>query len=204
MVGLLAAMALGAMAQVRDAFGGVLPVTDPAMKKCLNGEWHLKVVEGIIDDTAVPTVDATWGKIPVPGCWEVYGFSKPSYDRALPLTGYYRTTFDLPEEWRGMRICIRFDGVLYGYDLWVNGRQAGKWRSAYNSAVFDITDCIRWKADRQELAMKVGETQVITPTVVPEGEKATFIFKAELPVWEEWASSTIMANRFPAVSLTSS
>lgn len=155
MVGLLAAMALGAMAQVRDAFGGVLPVTDPAMKKCLNGEWHLKVVEGIIDDAAVPTVDATWGKIPVPGCWEVYGFSKPSYDRALPLTGYYRTTFDLPEEWRGMRICIRFDGVLYGYDLWVNGRQAGEWRSAYNSAVFDITDFIRWKADRQELAMKV-------------------------------------------------
>lgn len=30
---------------------------------------------------------------------------------------------------------------------------------------------------QKELTMKVGETQVITPTVEPEGEKATFIFK---------------------------
>lgn len=32
---------------------------------------------------------------------------------------------------------------------------------------------------QKELTMKVGETQVITPTVEPEGEKATFIFKSQ-------------------------
>lgn len=32
---------------------------------------------------------------------------------------------------------------------------------------------------QKELTMKVGETQVITPTVEPEGEKATFIFKPQ-------------------------
>ena len=31
----------GMKAQVNDAFQGVLPVTDPMMKKSLNGEWQL-------------------------------------------------------------------------------------------------------------------------------------------------------------------
>lgn len=146
---------LSAVAQVADAFQGILPVTDSAMKRSLNGEWHLKVVEGITDDTSVPPTDQTWGKIPVPGCWEAYGYCKPSYDKANPLTGYYRTAFTIPAEWRGQRIVVRFDGVLYGYDLWVNGKAAGSWRSGYNTALFDITPYIDRRADRQELALRV-------------------------------------------------
>ena len=125
----------GVSAQVVDAFQGVLPVTDPAMKKSLNGEWSIKVVEGITDDTTVPAADTSWGVIPVPGCWEAYGFCKPRYDSPNPLTGYYRTSFTIPTEWKGMRTMLRFDGVLYGYDLWVNGKAVGSWRSGYNSAM---------------------------------------------------------------------
>ena len=141
--------------QVRDAFANVLPVTDTGMMKSLNGEWQLKVVEGIADGQTVPPADDTWRTIPVPGCWETYGFCNPSYDKALPLTGYYRTSFSLPERWKGQRIIIRFDGVLYGYDLWVNGKAAGTWRSGYNTAMFDITPYINKKSSSQELSMKV-------------------------------------------------
>ena len=140
-------------AQVIDAFQGVLPVTDPQMMKSLNGEWHLKVVEGITDDLSVPITDDTWRMIPVPGCWEAYGFCKPKYDSPNPLTGYYHTTFRVPDQWKDMRIVLRFDGVLYGYDLWINGKQAGSWRSGYNTALFDITDYL--KSGTQELAMRV-------------------------------------------------
>ena len=149
-----AVFALGLSAQVADAFQGVLPVTDPAMKCTLNGEWSLKVVDGITDDAAVPETDATWGKIPVPGCWEAYGFCKPSYDSAKPMTGYYRTAFTVPAAWRGQRIAIRFDGVLYGYDLWINGKEVGSWRSGYNTAIFDITDYLKGQG-KQQLAMRV-------------------------------------------------
>ena len=144
---------LVASAQLRDAFQGILPVTDPQMKRSLNGEWSLKVIDGITDDTTVPTEDSTWGKIPVPGCWEQYGFCKPKYDSPNPLTGYYRMTFTVPQEWRGQRIVLRFDGVLYGYDLWINGKAVGSWRSGYNTALFDITDYLQ--AGKQELAMRV-------------------------------------------------
>ena len=157
----------GIKAQVRDAFSGILPVTDPQMKRSLNGQWLLKMVTtgsmgvsptdspALSHAEGVPMPDETWRPIPVPGCWETYGFSNPSYDKALPLTGYYRTMFTVPEAWKGMRIVIRFDGVLYGYDLWVNGKAAGNWRSGYNTAMFDITDCLNTKAERQELALRV-------------------------------------------------
>ena len=57
------ALAVGVQAQVRDAFQGILPVTDPAMKRSLNGEWHLKVTEGIDDSGAVRRQESD-GKIP--------------------------------------------------------------------------------------------------------------------------------------------
>ena len=54
--------------------------------------------------------------------------------------------------WLGV---LRFDGVLYGYDLWINGKAAGSWRSGYNTALFDITSFINKKQKTQELAMRV-------------------------------------------------
>ena len=142
-------------AQVVDAFGGILPVTDKQMMRSLNGAWKLKVVEGIKDDSSVPQDDSSWGTIPVPGCWEAYGFCKPTYDKTDPLTGYYRTAFEVPQEWKGQRIVLRFDGVLYGYDLWINGKKTGSWRSGYNTALFDITPFLNKKTAKQELAMRV-------------------------------------------------
>ena len=141
--------------QADDAFHGILPVTDRTMMRSLNGEWALKVIEGTADTDEVPAQDGSWGKIPVPGCWEAYGYCKPSYDKANPLTGYYRTTFSVPTEWKGKRIVLRLDGVLYGYDLWINGKKAGSWRSGYNTALFDITTYINKKRGSQELAMRV-------------------------------------------------
>ena len=49
---------LGVEAQVVDAFQGILPVTDPQMKLSLNGEWSLKVVDGITDNTTVHGVES--------------------------------------------------------------------------------------------------------------------------------------------------
>ena len=146
---------VAAIAQVKDCFNHILPVTDPAMTRILNGEWNLKVIKGIANDTGVPPRDDTWGTIPVPGCWEVHGFCQPKYNSPDSLTGYYRTTFSVPKQWKGMRIALRLDGVLYGYELWINGRKAGEWHSAYNTAIFDITDFLSKKQEPQQLAMRV-------------------------------------------------
>ena len=162
------ALAMTLSAQVPDAFHGILPVTDAAMKKSLNGEWNIKVereivvcAEGVLHQP-IPTLDDSWSKIPVPGCWEAYGLCPPKYDSAAPLTGFYRTTFTIPEAWKDQRIVLRMDGVLYGYDLWINDHYVDSWFSGYNTALFDITDYLvapkkkgkGWDAP-QQLAMRV-------------------------------------------------
>ena len=148
----------GFSAQTGDAFKGVWPVNDKALIKSLNGEWQLKVVKGVTDDKTVPAADDTWGKIPVPGCWEAYGFCEPKYDYPDSLTGYYRNSFTVPAEWKGQQIIIRLDGVLRGYDLWLNGQYVGSWKSGYNTCQFDLTPYLTKKAfkgEAQQLAMRV-------------------------------------------------
>ena len=121
----LIALTIGMQAEIDTAFKGIWPVTDKSLIKSLNGEWQLKVIKGVSDEKAVPAADASWGTIPVPGCWETYGFCKPKYDFPDSLTGYYRTSFMLPKEWKGQQVIIRLDGVLRGYDLWLNDQYVG-------------------------------------------------------------------------------
>ena len=155
---LLGLVSLTATAQPSDAFKGIWPVTDKAVMKSLNGEWQLKVVNGVTDDKTVPAADATWGTIPVPGCWEQYGFCEPRYSFPDSLTGYYRTAFTLPQEWKGQHVIIRLDGVLRGYDLWLNDHLVGSWEQAYNTCLFDLTPYLSKKAfqgEAQQLSMRV-------------------------------------------------
>ncbi len=151
-------LCMTAWAQVGDAFKGIWPVTDKALMKSLNGEWQLKVINSIDSNKAVPQADDSWGRIPVPGCWEAYSFCKPSYSFPDSLTGYYRTTFTVPQEWKGQQVVIRFDGVLRGYDLWLNDQLVGSWEQAYNTCLFDLTPYLTKKAfkgEPQQLSMRV-------------------------------------------------
>ena len=143
---------------VGNAFKGIWPVTDKAVMKSLNGEWQLKVVKGIDDNRTVPAADDSWGTIPVPGCWEAYGFCVPRYSFPDSLTGYYRTAFTLPREWKGQQVVLRLDGVLRGYDLWLNDQLVGSWEQAYNTCLFDLTPYLTKNAFRggqQQLSMRV-------------------------------------------------
>ena len=164
----LGVTALTAEATVGDAFKGVWPVTDRAMMKSLNGEWQLKVVKGIDNNQQVPPADDSWGRIPVPGCWESYHidsttgeehrFCEPTYSFPDSLTGYYRTEFTIPKAWKGQQVFIRLDGVLRGYDLWLNDQLVGSWESGYNTCLFDLTPYLTkraFKGEPQQLALRV-------------------------------------------------
>lgn len=152
---LLVAMAfmLTGHAEVYDAFKGIMPVTDKAVMKSLNGTWDLKVVKGIDGKKEVPAKDKTWGRIPVPGNWEQYGYCTPRYSFPDSLTGYYRTEFEVPQQWQGKRVVLRMDGVLRGYDLWINDQYVGFWEQCYNTCLWDITPYL--KQGKQQLAMRI-------------------------------------------------
>ncbi|HVZ63648.1 MAG TPA: glycoside hydrolase family 2 TIM barrel-domain containing protein [Lacunisphaera sp.] len=140
----------GGFAQSRE----VVPVRSGPLALSLNGAWQFKYVAGgelgpdvLFSD---PDLGSTrdWPQIAVPGNWELQGFAQPRYGLALAEgNGLYRRTFRVPPAWRGQRIFLHFDGVLYGFDAWVNGTKVGSWASGYNPAAFDITDAINPLSD---------------------------------------------------------
>ncbi|HJQ32048.1 MAG TPA: glycoside hydrolase family 2 TIM barrel-domain containing protein [Pyrinomonadaceae bacterium] len=129
----------------------VYPARAEGFTASLNGEWSFKYTPaldaGADERFHAPDFDASaWKTIRVPSNWELQGFAEPHY--ALELKdglGLYRRTFRVPAAWLGgRRVCLRFEGVAFGFEAWVNGVKVGaSSASAYNPHTFDITDALQ-------------------------------------------------------------
>ncbi len=139
----------------------VLPVQAADGAQSLNGDWKFKYLPS--SDVAAdgdffqPSFDvAAWKKIAVPSHWELQGFAEPGYeDDVKEGTGLYRRSFRVPKPWQGQRVFLKFDGVLYGFTAYVNGKPIGEWASSYNPATFDITDALLPGKAENVLAVRV-------------------------------------------------
>lgn len=152
----IAAWAVSANAQPVD----VLPVRLKDGARSLNGEWSFKYIPaldaGVDEGFYAPGFDATaWKKTPVPSHWELHGFTEPQYnDDVKEGLGLYRRSFSVPKQWSGQRVFLKFDGVLYGFTAYVNGKSVGEFNSSFNTSTFDITDALSGK-EENELAVRV-------------------------------------------------
>ncbi len=154
---LFLAAILGLHAQPVD----VLPVSVADGARSLNGAWSFKYIPaldaGADEAFTAPGFDATaWKTIAVPGHWELQGFADPRYeDDVQPGLGLYRRAFRTGKFWRGQRVFLRFEGVLYGFSAFVNGKPVGEWASGFNAATFDITDALAPEGADNILAVRV-------------------------------------------------
>lgn len=156
---LSAAMAAGpAPARPVDIY----PSREPAFLQSLNGDWTFKYIAGGSAGADAgfyqPGFDTgSWSTIAVPSNWELAGHAEPKYALALQEgLGLYRRQFRVPASWQGRRVLLRFEGVAYGFDVWVNGKTVGaSSASAYNPHTFDITDALAEGDGAQTLALKV-------------------------------------------------
>ena len=129
----------------------VYPVRSGPSALSLNGTWDFAYRAG----NPAGAGPADFRPITVPGHWELQGFAEPRYGKELAEgTGFYRLKFPVRAAWAGQRVMLRFDGVLSGFDAWVNGTKVGSWASGYNPVTFDITDRLRTDANN-ELAVTV-------------------------------------------------
>ena len=137
----------------------------------LNGDWKFNWVkrpELRPVDFYKPDFDvSSWKTIPVPGCWQLYGYGTPyyrnwgytikidpphvmseppkeytAYDERNPV-GSYRRDFEVPADWDGRRIFITFDGVDSAFFLWVNGQKVGYSTDSRTPAEWEITNYVK-------------------------------------------------------------
>ncbi|MFV0290798.1 MAG: glycoside hydrolase family 2 TIM barrel-domain containing protein [Mangrovibacterium sp.] len=125
----------------------VYPAYDNGYTQTLNGTWTFKYIPSLeigadLNFYKRDADIASWDKIKVPSNWEMQGFGEPKYGLRLDDgLGLYRREFSVPQSWKeGRHVYLRFEGVAYGFELWVNGKQVGgSTASAYNPHTFDIT-----------------------------------------------------------------
>ena len=133
--------------QIRSSTKDVYPVNDKDKIISLNGKWKFNFINSNLLGSynlfyQKDYNDASWSEIPVPGNWEIYGFKTPTYAYIDNVLGLYRKKFNVPAEWQNQHVFIRFEGVEFGYQLWVNGDSVGIWESSYNPCQFDITQFV--------------------------------------------------------------
>jgi len=58
--------------------------------------------------------------------------------------GWYRKTFTPDEAWRGRRVLLDFEGILYVGDAYINGHFIGKTDYGYLGFEADITKFLKW------------------------------------------------------------
>ena len=143
----------------------------PGHHRQLNGQWKFYFAD---TPQEIPTdffqekyADSKWATIEVPSNWEMRGFGDALFRNvAAPFqanppftphdynpTGAYRTTFIVPEEWKGEEVFLRFEKVASASFLWVNGQEVGYNEGAQEPAEYNITKYL--KKGRNTLAMMV-------------------------------------------------
>ncbi|MBQ0006052.1 MAG: beta-galactosidase, partial [Alistipes sp.] len=154
------------LADVKAALTDALEPETPYVKS-LNGNWKISWCGDPalreMDFWKTDYDDSVWEIIDVPSCVELRGFGSPGYTNVRyphakmqpfirdvvtqnndynPVSSY-RTTFTVPENWKGRDVIIRFDGVYSAYYLWINGHKVGYAEDSKLPSEFDITPYIK-------------------------------------------------------------
>ena len=75
-----------------------------------------------------PGTSGATTRLPVPSHWEMHGHGVQNYghdDDKAPDQGHYATDFRVPEDWRGRRIDLVFEGVMTDTTARLNGESVG-------------------------------------------------------------------------------
>src|SRR5215207_6380557 len=109
----------------------------------LNGEWEFRFDEsdaGVKENWfAQGTYDK---KIVVPFCWESKLSGIQDLDKKNKI-GWYRRTVNIPAEWQGKGVWLRFAAVDYEATVWVNGKEVARHEGGYTPFDVDLSNHVR-------------------------------------------------------------
>lgn len=138
-----------------EGIESIIPDNDEKWQKSLNGTWKF-MLNGPEKEFYTETFNDTgWQEIKVPSNWEMQGFEEPYYGEPTNSTGLYRKIFEIPSTWTDRQIWIRFEGVLFGYECWVDGKSVGSFESAFNRSQFEISKFLDPEKSEHTIAVRV-------------------------------------------------
>ncbi len=145
---------------------------NPRQKILFDFDW--KFYRGDVENAQLANFDdSSWRTLDLPHDWsieDIPGTNSPIDSTAIGGisagyyvggTGWYRKTFELPENWSGKKLSIYFEGVYMNADVWLNGKHLGNHPYGYTAFEYDINDLV-----------KPGEKNVLAVQVKNEGRNS--------------------------------
>ena len=126
-------------------------------------DWRFNL--GDVTNGQAPDLDdSKWRALNLPHDWSIEGeFSKENPagfgGGALPGgIGWYRKTFNLPENAKGKFVFVDFDGVYRNSEVWINGHFLGKRPYGYISFQYNLTPFLK-ATGKNVIAVRVDNSQ---------------------------------------------
>lgn len=137
--------------------------------------------------------DSSWEGVTVPHDWSVHmPFSKEYSSGTGYLAGgigWYRGSFYLPEELKGKKIFITFDGVYKNSQVWCNSYYLGKRPFGYATFRYDITEQAVFGDTPNVMAVRVDHKDISDSRwFTGSGITRKVTVTAEEPVYAEYNS----------------
>lgn len=134
-----------------------------------NSDWSFHL--GELDKAALAVVDdADWIPVHLPHDWSILDYEiqdslhQGPFFKNLPEgqavgylrdgTAWYRKDYVSPEDLKGKRVVLGFDGVQTQTQLWINGELIGENVYGYTPFTFDITPALRDPGEINVIAVK--------------------------------------------------
>lgn len=126
----------------------------------LNGNWKFRYYDSIYDVKEKFYLEGydtgSFGEIPVPGCFQNYGFDRHQYTNTrypFPMDppyvpsenpcGAYVHKFEYERDENAPRAYLNFEGVDSCFYVWLNGSYVGYSQVSHSTSEFDVTGLIR-------------------------------------------------------------
>jgi len=112
--------------------------TDVGGARSLSGTWDFTLAGG-----DAPPTEEDWDEEPVPGQWGYDGFEDlgdwypPEGQR-----GWYRRDVEVPSDWAGGRVVLRFDAVYSAAEVFVDGERVAEHVGGYTAFEVDVTEAV--------------------------------------------------------------
>ena len=153
-----------------------------------------------------------WLPATIPGCaqndlWQAGVIPDPYFERNSLLiewipqrTWLYRRVFVVGEEYRGQRIRLRFEGIDYAGQVYLNGSLLGVHEGMAIPALFEIGEVLRY-----------GEENLLVVVIVPAPDEQPQIgrtslvrtHKARMPYWWDFCPRMVPVGLWDRVTLES-
>lgn len=127
----------------------------------MNDEWKFTLAD-VKNGESVGLNDSKWQRINLPHDWSVKGRLSPALASCMGYlpggTGWYRKTIHIPDEQKGKKVYLYFEGVYNRSEVFVNGKSIGKRPNGYVSFMYDVTSAITYGQDNV-VAVRVDHSQ---------------------------------------------